>query len=128
AAMTGRPRKGRRVIFQCDHGTVSSDIADPVSGVRFTITAGNGGDALIDFAGLRPRRLALAFARALRHLAAPGGPLGVRSTVKAYAVTLPRFFAYLLEADEPVAGPDNLRARHVDGFEAWLDARNLSRI
>jgi hypothetical protein len=126
--MTGRPRKGRRVIFQCDHGTVSSDIADPVSGLRFTITAGNGGDALIDFAGLRPRRLALAFARALRHLAAPGGPLGARSTVKAYAVSMPQFFAYLSDAGEQINGAENLQGRHVDGFETWLEAAGYSRI
>jgi hypothetical protein len=126
--MTGRPRKGHRVIFQRDDGAVVPDDSDPVAGLRFTIAAQNGGEALIDFTGLKPRRLALAFASALRHLAAPGGSLGARSIVKAYAVSMPRFFTYLLEAGEPVTGPEDLRGRHVDGFEAWLEADGLSRI
>lgn len=126
--MTGRRRKGHRLIFQRDDGAAVPDDSDPVAGLRFTIAAQHGGNALIDFAGLKPRRLALAFARALRQLAAPGGPLGARTTVKAYAVSMPRFFTYLLEAQEPIAGPEDLRGRHVDGFEAWLEADGLSRI
>jgi len=125
--MTGRPRKGHRVIFRPEEGVAIPDDVDPITGLRFTIIAQSGGEALIDYTRLKPRRLALAFARALRHLAAPGGPLGVRSTVKAYAVTLPQFLTYLQEAGERVAGADNLRGRHIDGFEAWLEARNLTR-
>lgn len=126
--MSGRPRKGRQVAFSREDGNAVSPDPDPLVGLRFTISAENGGEALIDFTTLRPRRLALAAGRALRHLAAPGGPLGARSTVKAYAVTIPKFFAYIADAGEPVAGIETLRARHVDGFEGWLEAGGLTRI
>ena len=126
--MSGRPRKGRQVAFSREDGNAVSPDPDPVIGLRFTISVQNGGEALIDFTALRPRRLALAVGRALRHLAAPGGPLGARSTVKAYAVTIPKFFAYLADTGEPVAGIETLRARHVDGFEGWLEAGGLTRI
>ena len=126
--MSGRPRKGRQVAFSREDGNAVSPDPDPVIGLRFTISAQNGGEALIDFTALRPRRLALAAGRALRHLAAPGGPLGARSTVKAFAVTIPKFFAYLADTGELVAGIETLRARHVDGFEGWLEARGLTRI
>lgn len=122
-----RPRRGRRVSFSADDGVASIEPADSVTGLRFTITAQNGDDALIDYTRLKPRRLALAVARALRQLGAPGGPLTVRSTIKAYAVTLPRFFAYLAQARDRIGGPEDLRAHHVDGFEAWLEAEGLSR-
>jgi hypothetical protein len=123
-----RPRRGKRVSFRADEGATCVETADTVTGLRFTIAAQNGGDALIDYTGLKPRRLALAFARALRQLGAPGGPLTVRSTIKAYAATLPRFFAYLAQAGDCVGGPEDLQAHHVDGFEAWLEAEGLSRI
>ena len=122
-----RPRRGRRVSFHADDGAAPIESADSVTGLRFTITAQNGGDALIDYTQLKPRRLALAVARALRQLGASGGPLTVRSTIKAYAVTLPRFFAYLAETGNRIGGPEDLRAHHVDGFEAWLEAEGLSR-
>ena len=126
--MSGRPRKGRRVAFSRDDGiTIASD-ADPITGLRFTIAVQNGGETLIDFTALRPRRLALAAARALRHLAAPGGPLGARTTVRAYAATLPQFFSYLGGSGEPIADVGGLQGRHVDGFEAWLAERGLTRI
>jgi hypothetical protein len=126
--VSSRPRKGRRVAFSRDAGITLPSNADPVTGLRFTIAVQNGGETLIDFTALRPRRLALAAARALRHLAAPGGPLGARSTVRAYAVTLPQFFSYLGESGEPIAGVGALQGRHVDGFEAWLAERGLTRI
>ncbi|MGZ8282290.1 MAG: hypothetical protein ACXWUN_04970 [Allosphingosinicella sp.] len=113
--------------FHPDDGAAPIEPADSVTGLRFTITAQNGGDALIDYTQLKPRRLALAVARALRQLGASGGPLTVRSTVKAYAVTLPRFFAYLAQTRNRIGGPEDLRAHHVDGFEAWLEAEGLSR-
>ena len=126
--MSRHPRKGRQVAFSREDGDAVSPDPDPLIGLRFTISAQNGGEALIDFTALRPRRLALAAGRALRHLAAPGGPLGARSTVKAFAVTIPKFFAYLADAGELVAGIETLRARHVDNFEGWLEARGLTRI
>ena len=126
--MSARPRKGRQVTFSREDGNAVLPDPDTVTGLRFTIAAQNGGEALVDFAALRPRRLALAVGRALRHLAAPAGPLGARSTVKAYAVTIPRFFTYLADAGEPVAGVETLRARHIDGFECWLEAGGLTRV
>jgi hypothetical protein len=63
--MNGRPRKGHRVAFGRDDGVAITVDPDPVAGLRFTIAAQNGGEALIDFTALRPRRLALAAARAL---------------------------------------------------------------
>jgi hypothetical protein len=122
-----RPRRGRRVSFHADDGAAPIEPADSVTGLRFAITAQNGGNALIDYTRLKPRRLALAVARALRQLGASGGPLTVRSTIKAYAVTLPRFFAYLAQTHDRIGGPEDLRAHHVDGFEAWLEAEGLSR-
>lgn len=122
-----RSRRGRRVSFRADDGAAPIEPADSVIGLRFTITAQNGGDALIDYTRLKPRRLALAVARALRQLGASGGPLTVRSTVKAYAVTLPRFFSYLAQTRDRIGGPEDLRAHHLDGFEAWLEAEGLSR-
>ncbi len=65
--MSGRPRKGRQVAFSREDGNAVSPDPDPVIGLRFTISVQNGGEALIDFTALRPRRLALAVGRALRH-------------------------------------------------------------
>lgn len=122
-----RPRRGRRVTFTADDAVPPIEPADAVTGLRFIITAQNGGDALVDYTALQPRRLALACARALRRLSAPGGPLTVRSTIKAYVVTVPRFFSYLAQIGDRIDGPEDLQAQHVDGFEAWLEARGLSR-
>ena len=126
--MSARPRKGRQVVFSREDGLSISSDPDTITGLRFTIDVQNGGEALLDFTALRPRRLALALGRALRHLAAPGGPLGARSTVMAYAVAMPKFFAYLADAGEAVAGVETLRARHVDGFEGWLESAGLTRV
>ena len=126
--MSARPRKGRQVVFSREDGLSISSDPDTITGLRFTIDVQNGGEALLDFTALRPRRLALALGRALRHLAAPGGPLGARSTVMAYAVAMPKFFAYLADAGEAVAGVETLRARHVDGFEGWLEFAGLTRV
>ena len=122
------PAKGVRSLSAAKTATPFCQIPITVTGLRFTIAAQNGGEALVDFTALRPRRLALAVGRALRHLAAPAGPLGARSTVKAYAVAIPKFFAYLADAGEAVAGVETLRARHIDGFEGWLEAGGLTRV
>jgi hypothetical protein len=125
--VSGRPRKGRCVAFTREDGIDPAAPHDRVAGLRFIIVPQHGAPALIDYTGLRPRRLALAFARALRRLAGPGGSLSVRSTVKAYATTHPRFFRYLRTLDERIAGVEDLRACHIDGFEAWLEAEGLAR-
>jgi hypothetical protein len=64
----------------------------------------------------------------LRRLAGPGGPLAVRSTVMTYACTLPKFFAYLADAKDRLDTPEHLDGRHIDGFEAWLEAMGKSRV
>jgi hypothetical protein len=126
--MTERPRKGRPVAFGPEAGVAPPAATDPITGLRFTIGTQDGRDVLIDYAQLKPRWLALAFARALRRLAGPGGPLTVRSTVRAYACTLPKFFAYLADTKERLDAPECLEGRHIDGFEAWMEANGKSRI
>jgi len=123
--MSRRPRKGRPVAFASGAGADRSEPTADVSGLRFMIEVQDGGQAQVDYVALRPRRLALAVAGALRRLAA--GPVRSRPTVRAYIATLPKFFAYLAGVGEPVDGPEDLRARHVDGFEDWLAAKGLSR-
>jgi hypothetical protein len=84
---------------------------------------------LVDFTSfLRPRGLALAFARGLFMLVAPRGPIMVRSSIKTYVTQLPRFFAYLAETGDRIDGPADLRTHHIDGFEAWLEAAGKSRV
>jgi hypothetical protein len=122
-----RPRKARSVTFDVADGADLAPTPDVVTGLRFTIRPLVGDLVLVDYTGLRPRPLALAVARALRQLAEPGGPLGVRSTVKAYANTLRQLFAYLAETDPTVSDVRDLRAWHVDGFEGWLEGRGLNR-
>src|SRR3546814_4511386 len=85
-----------------------------------------GGELLVDFTGLRPRGLALAFARSLFMLAAPRGPIMVRSSLKTYANQLPSFFSYLAGTGDGINGPADLRAHHIDGFETWLSAQGKS--
>ncbi|MCC6787174.1 MAG: hypothetical protein IT547_04995 [Hyphomonadaceae bacterium] len=121
-----RARKGSRVVFAKDNAPTAAP--DAVAGLRFIIEPAHGGDILIDFVALRPRRLALAFARALRMMSEPGGGLGARTTVKQHAGAYLTFFEYLAEAAPRVRGPDDLRALHIDGFESWLEARGLKPI
>ena len=86
-----------------------------------------GGELLVDFTSLRPRGLALAFARGLFMLVAPRGPILVRSSIKTYVTQLPNFFAYLAGTGDRINGPADLRADHIDGFERWLAAQGKSR-
>lgn len=121
-----RPRKGARVVFAEDD--MPTPAPDAIAGLRFIIEPAHGGDVSIDFVELRPRRLALAFAKALRMMSEPGGGLGARSTVKQHASAYRIFFAYLAEAAPRIRGPEDLRALHVDGFESWLEAHGLKPI
>ena len=125
--MTAAPRKGRRVSFAAQAASLEVDPWSQVSTLRFTIDPPHGGEVLVDFSGLRPRGLALAFARGLFMVVAPRGPVTVRSSIKTYAIQLPRFFDYLAETGDRIEGPADLRASHIDGFEAWLEARGKSR-
>jgi hypothetical protein len=120
-----RPRKGARVVFTKDDAPTP---ADKIAGLRFTIEPAHGGVALIDFVDLKPRRLALAFAKALRLLSQPGGGLGARSTIKQHVCAYRIFFQYLAEVGARVRGPEDLRAAHIDGFESWLEAAGKSSI
>jgi hypothetical protein len=119
-----RPRRGRRVSFTRADAESSPRQADTVVGLRFTVEAAHGGSALIDFVHLRPRRLALAFASALRELA----PTVVRSTVIQHANGLKRFFAFLDDTAVKIDGPEQLRTEHIDGFERWLEAIGVGTI
>lgn len=124
--MTVRPRKGQSVSFRSGDGAASPIPADPVTGLRFTIATQDGREAPVDYTRLKPRWLALALARSLRRLAGLGGPLSVRSTVMAYTCTLPKFFTYLASTGDRFDAPEHLEGRHMDGFEAWLEASGKS--
>lgn len=121
-----RPRQGRRVAFVKDDAPTA--IGDKIAGLRFTLEPAHGGSVLIDFVSLKPRRLALAFAKALRVMGEPGGGLGARSTIKQHACAYRTFFDYLTETGARVRGPEDLSASHIDGFESWLEARGLKPI
>lgn len=117
--MSGRPRKGRPVAFTSI--TREPVQPDPVLGLKFTIEARHGGTVLIDMTGLDPRPLAIAFAGALRRLAALRGSIGAATTVRQYGYGYLRFFAWLGDQAPEVVGPGDLRAIHVDGFAEALE-------
>ena len=125
--MTAAPRKGCKVSFEREASTSEADPWSQVSTLRFTIDPPNGGAVLVDFTTLRPRGLALAFARGLLMVVAPRGPVTVRSSIKTYTNQLPHFFTYLASTGDRIASPTDLQARHIDGFEAWLEAQGKSR-
>ena len=108
--MTAAPRKGRKVSFAADTAAPQADPWSQISTLRFMIHPLSGGELLVDFTGLRPRGLALAFARSLFMLAAPRGPIMVRSSLKTYANQLPSFFSYLAGTGDGINGPADLRA------------------
>ena len=126
--MTSRPRKGSTVSFTHDDGLVEAQNPSSVTGLRFNVEARSGGTASLDFSDLQPRPLAISGAQAIRRLSEVGGPLGARSTIKAYANTLRIFFAYLASEAPKLRMSQQLEARHIDGFEEWLDTQGKSRI
>jgi hypothetical protein len=88
-----------------------------------------GGGVLVDFTTCCARvAWRSPLPAACSSLVAPRGPIIVRTTVKTYTNTLPRFFAYLATTTDRIDGPADLRARHIDGFEAWLEAAGKSRV
>ena len=117
-----RPRKGHHVAFACRVGELPPQQSDALTGLRFRVEAAHGGSALIDLVNLKPRRLALAFASALRELA----PTVARSTVLQHVNGLKRFFRYLNETAPKVDGPEQMRPEHIDGFERWLEAEGAT--
>jgi hypothetical protein len=119
-----RPRKGHHVAFACRVGELPPQQSDALTGLRFRVEAAHGGSALIDLVNLKPRRLALAFASALRELA----PTVARSTVLQHVNGLKRFFRYLNETAPKVDGPEQMRPEHIDGFERWLEAEGATTI
>jgi hypothetical protein len=125
--MTAAPRKGRKVSFEAAATAPEADPWSRISTLRFVIDPPYGGELLVDFTGLQPRGLALAFARGLFMLVAPRGPILVRSSIKTYVTQLPSFFAYLAGTGDRINGPADLRAYHIDGFERWLAAQGKSR-
>lgn len=121
-----KPRRGTRVEFGPDPEKADQE-QNTVAGLRFVVHARLGGEFLVDFVQLRPRRLALEFAAALRGLMGPAGAYGARSTGKAFANTVPRFFEYLAEIGNPPTGFDKIQAYHIDGFEIWLQGKGKKR-
>ena len=63
--MTAAPRKGRKVSFEAAATAPEADPWSQISTLRFVIDPPYGGELLVDFTGLQPRGLALAFARGL---------------------------------------------------------------
>jgi hypothetical protein len=121
---TARPRRGWRVSFTREDGKAPAPRSDSVTGLRFTVDTAHGGTALIDLVALRPRRLALAFASALRELA----PTVVRTTVIQHINGCKRFFQFLNETAAKVEAAEHLRQGHIDGFESWLEAQCVTTI
>ncbi len=119
-----RPRKDHHVVFAREDQEAPAPRSSAVTGLRFTVAAAHGGSALIDLVDLKPRRLALAFASALRELA----PTVARSTLFQHVNGVKRFFAFLGETNAKVSGPDQLRPEHIDGFERWLEAQGVATI
>ena len=126
--MTDRPRNGRPVTFRWENSLPACSSSDPILGLRFTIEAAYGGRVLVDLIDLQPRRLAIGFAGALRRAAEPGGSIGAASVVKQHVQGYRRFFTYLRAYAPAVDGPEDLRAEHLDGFHADLEARGLTPI
>ena len=93
--MTAAPRKGRKVSFEASATAPEADPWSQISRLRFMIDPPYGGELLVDFTSLRPRGLALAFARGLFMLVAPRGPILVRSSIKTYVTQLPNFFVLI---------------------------------
>lgn len=122
--MSGRPRKGRPVAF----APITPAQPDPVLGLKFTIEARHGGTVLVDMTVLDPRTLAIAFAGALRRLAALGGSIGAASVIKQYLQVYRHFFAWLADEAPKVTGISDLHAVHIDGFSSALDRRGMSAI
>jgi hypothetical protein len=126
--MTDRPRKGHPVAFRPENGVPPRSSSDSILGLRFTIEAAYGGRVLVDLVDLQPRRLAIGFAGALRRAAEPGGSIGAASVVKQHVQGYRRFFTYLRACASAVEGSEDLRAEHLDGFDADLEASGLTPI
>lgn len=126
--MSDRARKGVPVCFTPSDGAQPSHVPDPVAGLRFTIEARYGGSVRVDLTDVQPRALAIAFAGALRRGAGLGGALGAASVIKQHLQGYHRFFRYLREHAPAIAGPADLKAKDLDGFEAALEANGLTPI
>ncbi|KIX16329.1 hypothetical protein [Paracoccus sp. 228] len=126
--MSTRPCKGRIAAFSTEDGIIEAHQPSSVSGLRFSISARSGGTAILDFTDLRPRPLAIDVAQAIRRLSEIGGPLGARTTVKAYANAIPIFFDFLASEASSLTMTSEIEAKHIDKFEDWLDAKGKSRV
>ena len=126
--MTSTPRKGSKVSFDAALATPPVDTWAKVSALRFAIDPPYGGELLVDLTDLRPRGLALAFARSLLMIVPPHGPVAVRSSIKAYVYRLPAFFDYLATTGDRITNVSDLRAHHIDGFEGWREMHGKSKV
>jgi hypothetical protein len=123
--MTGMPRKGSPRTFV---GLAVNPPPGNVRGLRFSVEARHGGTALIDLTDVRPRPIALAFASALMRLAGSQGPLGTVSTIKQHAQGYRHFLAFLCDSASSVKRLEQLRAGHIDTYEAEIEAQGKSPI
>lgn len=126
--MSDRPRRGHVVGFGPEESVQEDLEPNSITGLRFCVNARSGGTAELDFTDLRPRALAIEMAQALRRLSEVGGPLGARSTILAYARTVRVFFRFMAVEVPTVSSSGQFAARHIDGFEVWLEAEGKSRV
>lgn len=120
--MNDRPRRGRPIAFAPATAPAPAQ-PDSVAGLRFTIDALYGGTVLIDMTRHNPRAIAIAFAGALRRLAALGGSIGAANGIKDYLLVYRHFFDWLADEAPGVTGLIDLRMVHIDDFTSDLEQR-----
>ncbi|MEO0830022.1 MAG: hypothetical protein AAFY03_06135 [Pseudomonadota bacterium] len=126
--MSDKPRRRHVAGFGSEDGVLEDSAPSSITGLRFSVDPRSGGTAELDFTNLRPRALAIEMAQAVRRLSEVGGPLGARSTILAYARTVSIFLRYMASEAPTVSSSAQVAARHIDGFEGWLEAEGKSRV
>ena len=122
---TSRPHNGHPRQFDPEPDSPSL-APNKDANLTFTIEAIYGGKRSFDFDDLKPTSLAWVFAEALQRASANSGTIGATSTVMQYEKAIRKFFAYLAAGGDGTVHPHDLRARHIDGFEQWLQSLGKS--